>query len=113
MRTPDVGLTAVTGAVNFLLLLTAMLLPQTLTAAACFGPFLNYDYAVAACRDQMAPNPDADCINEQPHFTCGGVYHAVKLYRDCLGSTGTGCSFPYYPGSCPAGEWVDPETGVC
>ena len=113
MKAPAVGVTAVSGTVYFLALLVAVVLPRTLPAAACFGPFLNYDYARAACRNQLAPNPASECLNEQPQFTCGGVYHAVKLYRDCLGDTGTGCSFPYYPGSCPAGEWVDPETGVC
>ena len=95
-----------------LIFLAAMLQPR-MSYAACFGPFLDFDRARAACNSQLAPNPDADCINEQAQSTCGGYYHAVKLYRDCLGGPGEGCSFPYYSGSCPAGEWVDPESGVC
>ena len=96
-----------------LVLAVLILSPGKLYAAACFGPFVDYDHARAACNSQLAPNPDADCMNEQPQNTCGGYYHAVKLYRDCLGGSGSGCSFPYYPGSCPAGEWSDPETGIC
>ena len=96
-----------------LVLAVLILSPGKLYAAACFGPFVDNDHARAACNSQLAPNPDADCMNEQPQNTCGGYYHAVKLYRDCLGGSGSGCSFPYYPGSCPAGEWSDPETGIC
>ena len=97
----------------FWLVVVMMMLPLQLHAATCFGPYQGYDYAVAACKTQLEPNPDADCMNEQPHFTCGGVYHAVKLYRDCIGAGGGGCSFPYFTGSCPEGQWVDPESGVC
>jgi RHS repeat-associated protein len=112
-KAPAVRLTSVTGPGCWLALLATLMLPQLLNAATCFGPFLDYDYAAAACINQREPNPDADCINEQPQFTCGGVYHAVKLYRDCIGTSAGGCSFPYYAGGCPAGQWVDPETGIC
>jgi RHS repeat-associated protein len=113
IKSSGVGLATISGTVNIIVLLTSILLPRVLPAAACFGPFLDYDHAVAACHSQLAPNPDSECLNERMQFTCGGVYKAVKLYRDCLGDMVTGCSFPYYSGSCPAGEWVDPETGVC
>ena len=97
---------------HYLVFLAVILLPKVLYAA-CFGPYIDYEHAMAACISQLEPNPNADCMNEQAQYTCGGYYHAVKLYRDCLGDSGAGCSFPYYPGSCPAGEWIDPESGAC
>ena len=62
-------------------------------ASVCFGPYVDYSHAIAACGDQSSLPQGHWCVNETQQNTCGGYYHAVKLYSDCL--AGTSCIFPY------------------
>ena len=93
-----------------LLLLVTFLFSVPQIQAACFGPYLGYDLAIAACSKVRIGS--GLCGNSQGKVSiCGVNLNLVSLYGNCTADNN--CFLPYHIGSCPSGEIADPETGIC